>query len=165
MSNYAEELDISQIKAITDVFAGELKNTLAEQNIRATGALSNSIKGIVNYDGKWLEISVQLEDYWRYVEKGRKAGKFPPVDEIMEWVRIKPVIPVSKGGKVPTTNQLAYLVGRKIANKGTKPHPFLTPTINEFNLIGKVENILYQEFNNIFNNELEGINEFKIESK
>ena len=131
-------LDLNTIKEITNLFAAALKDRLEENGSNATHQLSNSIKDIVKFDGKYLTVSIQLEDYYKYVENGRKAGKFPPVDAIKKWITIKPVIPSGKNGKLPTENQLAYLIGRKIAREGTRANPFLAPTIRDFKLVDKI---------------------------
>lgn len=151
-------LDLNTIKEITNLFAAALKDKLEENGSNATHQLSNSIKDIVKFDGKYLTVSIQLEDYWKWVENGRKAGKFPPVDAIKKWITIKPVIPRSKNGKLPTENQLAYLIGRKIAREGTRANPFLEPTIRDFKLVDKiyaaVNNMLTDEINKAVSEEL-----------
>ena len=151
-------LDLNTIKDITNLFAAALKDRLADDNSIATGRLANSIKDIVKFDGKYLTVSIQLEDYWKWVENGRKAGKFPPVDAIKKWITIKPVIPRGKNGKVPTENQLSYLIGRKIAREGTRANPFLEPTIRDFKLVDKiyaaVNSMLTDEINKVVSEEL-----------
>lgn len=151
-------LDLNTIKEITNLFAAALKDKLEENGSNATHQLSNSIKDIVKFDGKYLTVSIQLEDYYKYVENGRKAGKFPPVDAIKKWITIKPVIPRGKNGKVPTENQLSYLIGRKIAREGTRGNPFLEPTIRDFKLVDKiyaaVNSMLTDEINKAVSEEL-----------
>lgn len=151
-------LDLNTIKEITNLFAAALKDKLEENGSNATHQLSNSIKDIVKFDGKYLTVSIQLEDYYKYVENGRKAGKFPPVDAIKKWITIKPVIPRGKNGKVPTENQLTYLIGRKIAREGTRANPFLAPTIRDFKLVDKiyaaVNSMLTDEINKAVSEEL-----------
>lgn len=134
------DIELTTIKDITNNFCTELRNTLSNNGTDASGELSKSIKGIVKQDGKWVIISIQMEEYWRYIENGTKPH-FPPIDAIKKWITIKPVLPRPlKNGKLPTTNQLAYLIGRKIAQKGTLPKPFFNPTLNDFDLVGKVYN-------------------------
>lgn len=151
-------LDLNTIKEITNLFAAALKDKLEENGSNATHQLSNSIKDIVKFDGKYLTVSIQLEDYYKWVENGRKAGKFPPVDAIKKWITIKPVIPRGKNGKVPTENQLSYLIGRKIAREGTRANPFLEPTIRDFKLVDKiyaaVNSMLTDEINKVVSEEL-----------
>ena len=56
-----------------------------------------------------------MDDYWKYIEEGRKPGTFPKVDSLVEWVK-KKNIPV--GGNIKTPEQMAYVIGRHIKEKG-----------------------------------------------
>lgn len=149
-----EKLELTTIKKITDDFVVELKNKLKANDSYASGTLSNSLKGIVKQNGKYIVISIQLEDYWQFVENGRKAGKYPPISAIKKWISVKPVLPrPTKSGKLPTANQLAFLIARKISRVGTKAKPFLKPTITDFDLVGKI----YDEVTNLLNKQLEDL--------
>lgn len=64
-------------------------------------------------------VSIDLNDYWKYVENDTRPH-WPPRAAILEWVRIKPLVPrPDRKGRIPTQEQLAYLVSRKIAREGT----------------------------------------------
>lgn len=51
-----------------------------------------------------------------YLEKGRKPGKMPPVKAIEPWARRHGINP--------------YMLARSIGRKGTKPHPFVAPSLD-----------------------------------
>ena len=74
-------------------------------------------------------VSFDLVDYWWYIENGRGPGKMPPISAIEKWIEVKPIIPDSRTGKVPTTKQLAFLIARSIGEKGTKGTHALDNTI------------------------------------
>lgn len=138
--------DLTQIKQLASEFAQAYKQSLVADNKVASGSLTKNIKSRVKYDGKWLEIILSLEDYWKYVEYGRKPGKFPPIDKIRNWIIIKPILPRPlSNGKLPTTNQLAYLISRKIATKGIKPTYALKDSITKFDLVGRLTTIIGNE--------------------
>lgn len=85
----------------------------------ASGELLNSCEFKLEVNGSIYNVVLSMADYWKYVEEGRSPGKFPPTSKILEWIMIKPVIPrPDTNGKLPTPKQLAYLIGRKIANEG-----------------------------------------------
>ena len=133
-----ENLDLTTIKAIVAEFAEKVKKTLQQNGSNASGALSKSIKGVVKMDDKYLIVALSMEDYWQYIEYG-SPPHFPPVDKIKEWIKVKPVLPRPlENGKLPTENQLAFLIGNKIKKFGIKPKPFVYNTLENFNLIGKV---------------------------
>lgn len=122
-------------KALADyaqAIADQYKTNLESSGRRASGNLITSVNTKVDVDGTLFEIELQLEEYWKYVEEGRSAGGFPPVSKILEWIRIKPILPYpDRNGKLPTENQLAFLIGRKIANEGFEGSNDLENTMEE----------------------------------
>lgn len=106
----------------------ELGREVAEQyknNLRESGHstrpdhLINSITTAVVVDDKAYKVVMQLNEYWKYLENGTEPH-WPPVDAIRSWISYKPVLPrPGKDGRLPTPNQLAFLIGRKIAREGT----------------------------------------------
>lgn len=112
----------------------EYKLRLLNDKKTASFNLVDSVRYIYTSNGRKFEISLNLAPYWRYVEYGRKPGKFPPPDKILEWVRIKPLLPrENDNGKLPTEKQLAYLIGRKIAKEGIEAGNQLQDTVDAIN--------------------------------
>ena len=96
-------------------------------------------------DRKGYHITITLPEYAAYLNDGTKPH-WPPVDKIREWIKVKPVLPrPGRNGKLPSTKQLAYLIGRKISKVGTKPTKIIDRTINDFDLINKLVSHLEQE--------------------
>lgn len=146
-------LDLTTIQDITNRFCVELKNKLTANNTNASNELKNSIRGIVQQNGKYIVVAIDIEDYWRFIEYGTKPH-FPPINAIKKWISVKPVLPKPlPSGKLPTANQLSYLIARKISKVGTKPQPFLKPTLTDFELVKKV----YDEVCNLLNKKIEEI--------
>ena len=110
------------------------KRKLTDKGINASYKLLNSVETTVKRGDDTFTVSINLEDYWIYVENGRGPGKFPPIDKILEWIRVKPVIPYTDSrGRLPTEEQLAFLIARKIANDGTEGRNVLFETVDELN--------------------------------
>ena len=118
ITNIIEEL----VERIASLYRQNLNNS------RASGKLQDFQTYIDLNDQRFL-ISFELEDYWKYVEYGRKSGKMPPISAIEDWIRVKPVIPDSTSGRIPDTRQLAFLIARKIGRDGTPPQLPLKRTI------------------------------------
>ena len=115
-------------QAITDRY----KQNLESSGRRASGELISSVNSKVTVNGNEYAIELNLEDYWYYVENGRGAGKFPPPDKILQWIKVKPILPTPmSNGKLPTEKQLAFLIGRKIANEGFEGTNDLDNTMKE----------------------------------
>lgn len=104
--------------------------------------LVDSITAKVTFNGQEFVGTLNMNDYWKYVEEGTEPH-WPPRDAILRWVEIKPVIPRPDfRGRIPSPQQLAFLIGRKIAEHGTEgTHdlqkskdaiiPFYVPKIQE----------------------------------
>lgn len=109
-------------KALNDFisdFINTYKGLLIRDDKKASGDLLRSIKPIeINFESSKYTGSISLAYYWKYVEYGRRPGKFPPPNKILDWIKIKPVMPRPVNGIKPTEKQLAFLISRKIARDG-----------------------------------------------
>ena len=122
-------LDLTPIQRIANEIVALYRSQLQENNINASHTLNNNIRSIVELDDARLVVSLELEDYWKYVEYGRGPGKMPPIDAIAQWIKVKPVIPDPINGKVPDTRQLAFLIARKIGREGIEGRYPLRKTV------------------------------------
>ena len=95
------------------------QDKLIEHNRIANGRLLNSIEFFTEIDGNNYEVYLRLEDYWKYVENDT-VPHMPPVNKILEWVRVKPVLPRPKDGRLPTPEGLAWAIARTIEKEGTE---------------------------------------------
>lgn len=110
----------------------EYKDNLTENDVNASYKLYNSVSYVVENGDSSFEVKLSLEDHWKDVENGRKPGKFPSLKAIEKWIEIKPVLPrPMSNGKLPTVQQLAYLIARKIELKGIEPKPLLHASLND----------------------------------
>lgn len=129
METYAL-IDFSGLAAVLEQYGTEVceryRAELAERGKDASGTLSGTVRYIVKRETTIYAVDLSLADYWKFVEYGRRPGKFPPPEKILQWIRVKPVLPRPlSNGKLPTEQQLAYLIGRKIARDGIAPTPAL----------------------------------------
>ena len=119
-----------------------MRSKLADNGTNASGNLSNSIQYLIQKDGHDFEVNVSLEEYWKYVENATTAH-WPPRDKIIQWIQTKPVLPEERNGKLPTVEQLAFLISRAMAGKspnqaqlknpqgGTQAQPFFWNSVEE----------------------------------
>ena len=117
----------------------QLQNNLLKKkngsSSNASGALSQSITPEVKAQQKGYNLSVMMEDYWFYVEEGRRSGKTPPIKNIYEWIQNKREIQskfISKStDRIAATKSLAYVIARKIGREGTRAKPFVSPALKQ----------------------------------
>lgn len=148
-----ETLTFGNVINLLNEYAGKAsqlyKDKLLDDGKKATGQLLNSISTKVKSNGIDYVITLEAANYFKWVEEGRKPGKFPPPDAILKWIKAKPVLPYpDKKGKLPTEKQLAYLIGRKIANEGIEAGHQLKYTVDTLNAeyIPKLQNALNKDF-------------------
>lgn len=90
----------------------------------ATGKLLSSIEVVPVESG--FEIS--MEDYWVFVEKGRKGrGKLPPIQPIYDYVQARRIKP-KKLNQTPLN--VAWAIAKSLQNSEIKPRPFLQQGID-----------------------------------
>ena len=112
----------------------QMQNRLRINKTNATSSLSQSIEPQITGTQSGYRLTVLMEDYWQYVEEGRRAGKMPPIKNIYEWIRYKRPIQdkiQQSPDKIAATKSLAYVIARKIGQKGTKAQPFVTPSLKQ----------------------------------
>lgn len=122
-----ELLKLDNLTAVLERFAVELeaeyRSNLKQSGRMATGQLHDTAKCEV-VKGEYLVV-FHLQDYWRYVEGGRTQTKNGGNGElrrkILEWLEVKRILPTPmKNGKLPTPQQLAYVISKKIHKEGYK---------------------------------------------
>jgi len=129
--SYAELLDIVA-KGLGNA-ASRIVEDQRAKNIRASGQSADSL------EIRELETSRELwgSHYFYFEEHGRKSGKRPPMISILEWIRVKGIRP-----KDISEKSLAFLIARKIGEKGTNIYQGLTPAL-------AFMEILEQEFKSV----------------
>lgn len=151
-----EALDLSTVAGVLVHYAEriitETKKNLKENNSNASYQLSQSIRP--NYETESTKFGIKytaqilMEDYYEYVDLGRPAGKQPPIDVIINWMRNKEGFKLrgleklgdirerGKNKRKPYTmadiyKANAFGIARKIGLKGTKPTHFFTDVVNQ----------------------------------
>ncbi len=124
-------------------FESLYKSKLEER--RASGSLIKSIKTKYEINGSVYEVSVDLENWWYWLEHGRKPtskGKHCPIEPIISWIRTKGIVPREINGKLPTETQLAYAIRHKIDTEGYTGGQYMQKTLDEIN--GKYTKLLQE---------------------
>lgn len=115
---------IAVLNEYAEAWANAYTAELVAEGKRATGDLIKSVSGEVVVEGDIYSAVLNVADYYKYVEWGRRrGGKMPPVSAILKWVKVKPVLPRANTltGRVPTQEQLAWAIAKSIQQNGIKP--------------------------------------------
>lgn len=147
--NHAEETFIMFLNEIID---GTTRN-LIEADKDQPGNLLQSIgdKSKVYFDKGVLTLEVKMEDYWKYVEEGRKPGgkmPFPKGDmkPILDFIKFRGIKGNPKKVKLKNKTvrkavkqvsrdkalrQVAFAIGMKIKKVGIKPTHFYSEVVTD----------------------------------
>lgn len=115
------------------------------ENLKEKIIFQMSSKGIDNTGAASASLEVKDNellgyDYIYFIDKGRRPGRFPPVNIIRDWVRSKLGISEER-----ENNSVAFLVGRKIANEGTNIYQNQSRGIELDRLVEETLNELQKE--------------------
>ena len=131
-------MKFSRTEALLNSFAQTIVNRYRDKiSEYASGKLYKTIDYTITSKSDSYLVTINLEAYWVFLEKGRRAGaKIPPVSAIENWIKVRKILPrpvTLKSGKqrVPTVQQLAYVIARSIARKGIALRPFMRETIED----------------------------------
>lgn len=174
LTQILDDIQYNSLQSMLNDYASEFerlyKQELESKGHKATGGLINSITTKVNVGGDYFEVVFNAKDYWRFVEEGRGSGKFPPINKIEEWIVAKKIMPTPINGKLPTQKQLAYLIGRSIAEHGTikqynyEGSKIVAKTVAELNAkyMPLLEDALQKDFEHIMIKVYDGIGQIRI---
>lgn len=119
---FQKELEAFGKQTTTDLILNYIR-----LGLRAFGEFERGLSSEVSQN----KLTISAPFHARIMEGGRSAGKFPPPAEILKWVRLGKIV---KRGDI-TDEQLAYLIGRKIAREGIK-------VPNKYNIGGVISSVL-----------------------
>lgn len=119
--------------------AAQMRINLLQNKAVASKRLLGSIASIPQPTPQGFNIKVEMENYWQWVENGRpptssKGGGKPLYKELEMWIAEKN-IKDKFGNKYPSRKaeikSLAYVIARKIHQKGYKKRPFVEPALQK----------------------------------
>jgi hypothetical protein len=117
-------------------FAPGYTNSKAPFGVRdmktKTGNLYNSID--VVFDKTKDEIVITMLDYWKFVNDGRKPGKYVPIKPLMQWIRAKGFNKNKDTGKFQkfSIKGTAFAISKNIQKFGIAPTYFYDKAFNMF---------------------------------
>lgn len=104
----------------------EMARTARRNAPKAHSILTNSIGSSVAADGLSAEVRATAQ-YARYVEDGTGPGGRPPIRTMIDWIKIHRITPNQPG---MSERDLAFVLSRSIAIRGTPAQPFMLPAFN-----------------------------------
>jgi hypothetical protein len=142
-----DNFDIDAVAAVAQDFINAYRAKIKSSEHYASGALNDSLTSQVWLYPESVTVTISGEHYAKYLENGTRPH-FPPIDAILQWIRVKPVLPrPDKHGRLPSERSLAFLIARKISRVGTPATNVLQDTLTEFNFTDKLKQTIQDELN------------------
>ena len=127
-----------ELKRFTDYVVKEARTNLTRLKKNSTKTLYDSLKGNVKVSTNSFEMSIEMEEYGHFQDKGVSGkkvkyntpysykSKMPPPNKLDKWIVRKGIAPRDKKGNFISRKSLQFLIARSIFNNGIKPSLFLT---------------------------------------
>ena len=114
----------------------QLINKLRSLDKVASGRLINSLNYKLRETLDGVEIDFEAEDYIKWVDEGRRPGKFAPINPIKKWCKTRGL-----------NENVAYAINYKIKRVGITPTRFIDEVFNDSkiqSLTNKIEDLTSQ---------------------
>jgi hypothetical protein len=108
------------------------KPSTGKRNMKVkTGSLYNSIN--VSFNPATNQMKVNMLEYWKYVNDGRKPGDYVPLKPLMAWMRTKGMNRDPKGRfKKFNIKSVAFAISKSIQKFGIQPTNFYDDSFDVF---------------------------------
>jgi hypothetical protein len=132
-SLFNEDFLSNSLNDIFGRFGNKIQNDLIKSlengGHNATLRLQQSIELDVELFGQTgFSWQLKLADYYDDLDQGRKAGKEPPLQPILEWVKAKSVF---GGLNVKDPTSTAFAIKKNIGKFGTQPTYWFTKVVED----------------------------------
>lgn len=108
----------------------EARKNLTRKKKNNTKVLYDSLDYEVKVMPNSLTFDFLMEEYGEWVDKGRRAGKMPPVSAIEKWVEQRKIQFRDNKGRFETYRTTAFLIARSIKKRGIPATNFYTRPFN-----------------------------------
>lgn len=127
-------IDIHEIYDLTQTLSDVYRSLLTINDAVASGQLRDFSTKVELSDTE-LKIIYNLSFYWQWVEEGRPpstAHKPPPLQpSILQWIKDKNIHASEVDGRIPSDEQLSWMITRKIHQKGYSGRPMLKKSLQD----------------------------------
>lgn len=123
----AEDRILTALEAIGKDLVKEMRAKIKLNGSYASGWLYNSFKSKAMKRAGKYELEIDYVYYGLFVDKGRRPGKQPPLDDIRQWCRLKGI-----------PEDAAYPIARKIGERGYAAKPFSDVAVDDLATVAKI---------------------------
>ena len=126
-----------RLKIMSNDMIDDIINDLNSQNKNASMSLAKSLKSEVSEGNTLVSVRFKAKRHWRFVDEGRKPGKFVPIAPLQRWARVKLGLDDEEATKA------AFAISKSIQKKGIKPTNIFKNNITKFK--NKVSKLILEQ--------------------
>jgi len=104
----------NQLKKYAEAYTQKYKSKLISDGNKASGKLVNSVKPKMLKNG----FSILAKSYIEQISEGRRVGRIPPSNEILEWAKAKKIKPEKGPDTESNRKRMAFAIARSIGMHG-----------------------------------------------
>ena len=97
----------------------ELRNALINKDAYASGQLDTMMDYDVERTADGYTLYLVSPEYLKWLDSGTRPH-WAPIEPLQRWVWSKGIVPEERNGKLPTVEQLPYMIQKGIAEHGTE---------------------------------------------
>lgn len=110
-----------EINNILKILGNDYKYILYKELVNKNKVASGKLVKSINYEIKENELLFLANEYIKYVDGGRKPGKYAPINDIKSWCRFKGI-----------DEKFAWAINKSIFKSGIRPTGVLTKSMSIF---------------------------------
>jgi len=100
------------------LYKQKFKSELRKDNTYASGRLDRSVTYKTKSTDSYSELSLLANSYIEQISEGRRVGRIPPSNEILEWARAKKIKPENGPDTESNRKRMAFAIARSIGMHG-----------------------------------------------
>ena len=118
---------VLKLKIVSNDMIDDIIDDLNKGNKNASMSLARSLKSnVLDTGASIISVRFKAKSHWRFVDEGRKPGKYAPIAPLQRWARVK------LGLSEKEAEGAAYAISKTIKKKGIKPTNIFTDNVNKF---------------------------------
>ena len=100
------------------LYKQKFKSELRKDGTYASGRLDRSVTYKTKSTASYSELSLLANSYIEQISEGRRVGRIPPSNEILEWARAKKIRPENGGQSESNMKRMAFAIAKSIGLRG-----------------------------------------------
>ena len=108
----------AELRKYGRLYEKKYKSQIKKDKTDASGKLYKSISYKTKSTKRYSTLDLLANSYIEQISEGRRVGRIPPSNEILEWARAKKIRPENGGQSESNMKRMAFAIARSIGVHG-----------------------------------------------